>query len=106
MKFIDPLCSKVQEVIQKLEHGHKTGSKYRHDLSHEQILRHAARTGFHVSRQYRQDTLRKKAIDLKNKGLLEGGRGKRYGDGHSFTITPLGKACLHALEQRRKKKDG
>lgn len=97
---ISPDDPRVLQAIKGLSSGKASGGRYNHNLTDEQILRFACRGGFSVSRQYRQDRLRNKALKLKKRGLLEGGRGKRYGDGHLFTATQLGKAALHALEQR------
>lgn len=80
------------ELAARLEKG-----KSEH-LTHEQILRITARRGFHVSRNYRDDRLRRKTYRMQKWGLLEGGRGAKYGDGHSYTITPLGLAVLKEME--------
>ena len=89
-------------IAAQLETGWITGSRYRHDLSHEQILRFAARGVFSVSPQYRQDVLRRKAKHLHDLGLLYGGPGKRFGDGVGYQATPAGMAVLGLLEKRRK----
>ena len=85
-----------QKLAQSLERGKATGFC---KLSHEQILRIAARRGFSVSRQYRQDNNRRKARKLKDLGLLTGGRGKNYGDGHSYKATPAGLCVLGIMER-------
>lgn len=99
--FVDPEADHVTELASRLERGRAQTSRYKHNLTHEQILRIACRTGFHVSRQYRQDALRKKAYRMQKWGLLEGGRSHRFGDGHSYRATNLGKAVLTAMERMK-----
>lgn len=103
--FVSPDSDEAKSAAKGLESGSRQGSRFKHNLSHEQILRFAARRGFTVSRQYRQDALRAKASKLASRGLLSGGRGKRFGDGHSYSITPLGLAVLKLLESKRVTKE-
>lgn len=70
---------------------------------HETVLRIAARGSFHVSRRYRDDGKRRMCRGLKELGLLHGGRGQKYGDGHSYVATPAGMCVLGILESLRRK---
>lgn len=92
----------VIKAADGLSHGVVNGSRYLQDMSHEQIIRVAARRGFCVSRQYRQDTLRKKAKTLADRGILVGGRLPRFGDGHLYRATHLGLKVLELLEKRKR----
>lgn len=78
--------------------GKLEGSRFNHDLSHEQILRIAWQRTFIVSRQYRQDRLRRKAGKLAEAGLLTRIKTGRYGDGHLYRISELGKELLRSLK--------
>lgn len=98
--YVAPNSPEALEAVVGLENGFTRGTEFAHDFTHEQILRHAARGGFRVTRQFRQDKLRRKAGMMKRRGLLRGGREDRYRDGHFYRITKLGLAVLSILEQR------
>jgi len=88
------------ELAKGLQTGHLAKRGFKPDLTHEQILRIAARRGsFHVGVRYRDSIMRTKTTTLRKRGLIRGGRGKRFGDGRIYHITEKGHAVLKFMEK-------